>query len=460
MSIDVFVGPTLSRERIQQVLPAASVFNPVAFGDVYRSTNRRVRAILIVDGYFERVPAVWHKEILWAMSEGVHVLGASSMGALRAAELTDYGMVGIGQIFEAYRAGDLEDDDEVTIVHASAEHGFRPLSEAMVNIRATVAAAVKEGVVSNVTADLFVSVGKDLFYADRSYEALALTALKRGACSHEVRALRTWLPQGRVDQKARDAEHLLHHVSDWMRTDPPPLEVSYRFEPTDAWLHASRMVGAQRSSPGPAGLSGNGWLEEELKLAGVYPTVRDSAALRSLAVEEARGSGFRPDPTAVGHAAGTLRRKLGLADSEAFREWCEREGLEQRDLVRLVDDEACLLWNGPRLDAAADAGLVDSLRACGKYAMFMRRAEHKARLLSELGGRTPSMSDLGTNEAELWQWYFESRGHGDVPHDLQQFALNAGFADEDEMRSAILRDLYCSRGRGQYPRPDADAAGR
>ena len=66
---------------------------------------------------------------------GVHVFGASSMGALRAAELHPFGMVGVGRVFEGYRAGVYEDDDEVAVVHASEEAGFAPLSEAMVNVR-------------------------------------------------------------------------------------------------------------------------------------------------------------------------------------------------------------------------------------------------------------------------------------------------------------------------------------
>ena len=43
-------------------------------------------------------------------------------------------MRGVGKIFEAFRDGDLEDDDEVAVVHGPAEFGFREISVAMVNI--------------------------------------------------------------------------------------------------------------------------------------------------------------------------------------------------------------------------------------------------------------------------------------------------------------------------------------
>ena len=112
------------------------------------STAPRCRgplAIGLIDGYFERVPAVWHKEILWALSQGIHVFGSASMGALRAAELAPFGMIGVGAIFEAYRDGILEDDDEVAVAHGPADTGYRAGSDAMVNIRATLARAVQHG---------------------------------------------------------------------------------------------------------------------------------------------------------------------------------------------------------------------------------------------------------------------------------------------------------------------------
>ena len=120
MSIYVFLGPTLSLEEASSVLDAVYL-PPVSQGDVYRLVSLGgPKAIAIVDGYFNQVPAVWHKEILWAMSEGIPVYGAASMGALRAAELAPFGMRGVGRIFEAYRDGVLppyggepfEDDDE------------------------------------------------------------------------------------------------------------------------------------------------------------------------------------------------------------------------------------------------------------------------------------------------------------------------------------------------------------
>src|SRR5262245_14942991 len=168
MSIVIFTGPTISAEDARRELDA-TYLPPVSQGDVYRAAVRKPLAIGIIDGYFDRVPAVWHKEILWAMSNGVHVFGAASMGALRAAELAEFGMVGIGTIFENFRDGLLEDDDEVAVVHAPQELGFLVCSDAMVNIRQTMQRACVERVISDATRKALVGIAKDLFYPERLF---------------------------------------------------------------------------------------------------------------------------------------------------------------------------------------------------------------------------------------------------------------------------------------------------
>src|SRR4051794_9083188 len=100
----VFVGPTMPHDAVTEALPC-SVRPPAAQGDVLRAVRAGASRIAIIDGYFENEPAVWHKEILHALSQGVPVLGAASMGALRAAELRVFGMVGVGWVYEQYATG-------------------------------------------------------------------------------------------------------------------------------------------------------------------------------------------------------------------------------------------------------------------------------------------------------------------------------------------------------------------
>jgi hypothetical protein len=198
----------------------------------------------VIDGYFEVVPTVWHKEILWAMAQGIHVFGAASIGALRAAELDVFGMRGIGQIYEAFRDGVLEDDDEVAVLHGPEELGYPSLTEAMVNIRATFAEGVRRGVLAPEMEARLTEIAKGLFYKQRTYGAVLEAAAISGCPAAPLRDLAAWLPSERVDQKRRDAEALLDAIRAHLAAPPPPLWVSYTLAETVAWEAARRRAGS------------------------------------------------------------------------------------------------------------------------------------------------------------------------------------------------------------------------
>ncbi|HEX4966295.1 MAG TPA: TfuA-like protein [Thermoanaerobaculia bacterium] len=134
----VFAGPTLPRQpdaAWRRILGACDVRPPAQRGDVLRALVDRPAALVLIDGYYYSVPAVTHKELLYALDSGVRVLGAASLGALRAAELAPLGMTGVGWVFEQYHSGALDGDDEVAILHAAAELGYRGLTLALVELR-------------------------------------------------------------------------------------------------------------------------------------------------------------------------------------------------------------------------------------------------------------------------------------------------------------------------------------
>ncbi len=234
MSAIVFVGPTISTEEVRSVIDAVCL-PPVAQGDVYRAALRRPRCIGVVDGYFHGVPSVWHKEILWAMAQGVHVFGSASMGALRAAELSAFGMRGVGRIFEDYAAGRLQDDDEVAVVHAPEEAGFTPLSEPMVNIRATVERAIEQAPLSTPTGQALCRLGKSMPFEARGWHTLLQLARADGLPGEELDRLEAWLPAGRVDLKRQDALDMLGAMRQLMSSDAAAMRAGYDFEWTDMW---------------------------------------------------------------------------------------------------------------------------------------------------------------------------------------------------------------------------------
>lgn len=242
MSVYVFTGPTISPAEAARHLPAIYI-PPAAEGDVYRVAQKSPQAIGLIDGYFQSIASVRHKEILWAMSRGIHVFGSASMGALRASELSAFGMEGAGEIFHSYRDGTLEDDDEVAIAHGPPETGFLAASEAMVNIRQTLRAAEVAGVISLELRDTLEKIGKDLFYPDRSYPAILRVASERGLPEAELALWRKWLPQGRVDQKRKDAIAMLGLIRERMEHGLEPKIVSFSFRYTSMWEATRQQAG-------------------------------------------------------------------------------------------------------------------------------------------------------------------------------------------------------------------------
>ncbi|MBV9584432.1 MAG: tfuA protein [Alphaproteobacteria bacterium] len=236
----VFAGPSLPPRQRRVSEPAIEWRPPARQGDVYGAALTGPDVIGIIDGYFEIVPTVWHKEILWAMAQGIHVFGAASSGALRAAELDAFGMRGIGRIYEWFRDGVLEDDDEVAVLHGPEELGYPPLTEAMVNIRATFDEAARVGVLMPDIAAQLTATAKSLFYKERTYDAVLTRAAVSGFPAAPLRDLTAWLPSNRIDQKRCDAEALLDAIRAHLAAAPPPLRVSYTLAETVAWQAAQQ----------------------------------------------------------------------------------------------------------------------------------------------------------------------------------------------------------------------------
>jgi hypothetical protein len=240
----IFAGPSMPPPG----LPIAGIEwrPPVRQGELYLAALSRPAIIGVADGYFEIVPTVWHKEILWAMSQGIHVYGAASIGALRASELTDFGMKGIGHIYRQFRAGQLTDDDEVAVLHGPAEIDYVQVTDAMVNVRATIDRALELGIVDSAFAARLVSIGKSLFYKDRTYEAILNTATQQGLAPEAARSFAAWLPNGKIDQKRIDASEMLQAITAHIASGVIPLEVSFEFSHTVAWEEARRRIEVAR----------------------------------------------------------------------------------------------------------------------------------------------------------------------------------------------------------------------
>jgi hypothetical protein len=439
MTIVVFVGPTLSREDIAACGDMVCL-RPVAQGDVYRAAQMRPRAIGIIDGYFSGAPSVWHKEILWAMSRGIPVFGSASMGALRAAELHAFGMRGVGRIFEAFRDGKLEDDDEVAVVHGPAELGHIQVSEAMVNIRATLARAETEGVLSKSSRGALEAFGKSMFFPQRNWQALLEGAATLGVAESERTALSAWLTNGRVDQKRADALEMLAAMREALlgsnETHP-----KFNFEWTYFWDEFVRRFEAGHENPGA---SPQQRVVEELRLEGpeAYARVEAMALSRKVAVTGAAPMAPSPAPDSLRTTLTDIRARLGLFTRADLDRWMVRNDLDVVSMERLVADEASLAILHDRSSAALEPFLIDALRLSGAYERLVERARRKSDVLAAMAaGRAGAPS--ASQALALRLWYFERHLRRPLPDDVEDFARRLGFADVADFDAALLRErLY------------------
>src|SRR5215475_6562555 len=100
-----FVGPSLYGAR-PEPLKGELWFGPARQGDVIKAyLEHTPETICLIDGYLRLNFPTWVKELCYVMADGGRFVGASSLGAIRAAELHRYGAIGIGKIFTAYASG-------------------------------------------------------------------------------------------------------------------------------------------------------------------------------------------------------------------------------------------------------------------------------------------------------------------------------------------------------------------
>jgi len=455
MSAIVFLGPTLSVADASSYL-SATFMPPAAQGDVFRAARRKPRAIGIIDGYFERVAAVWHKEILWALSRGIYVFGSASMGALRAVELAPFGMIGVGEVFAAFHRNELEDDDEVAILHGPPESEYRPLSEAMVNVRATLEAAVDAGVVSRSTETTLREIAKALPYGSRTYRAILLRARERGIDEAALDSLRQWLPHGAVNRKRLDAIGMLRAMRHLLATTSGPYTPKFRFEYTEQW-EAARTDALSRDSGCVEGATSD--LLQEVQLTGQLPALRRSALARLLACDRPEHDGVQSDPVAVGREVTRFRFERGLVTDTQFDDWRASQALtDPQELVRLFAGQSAVSTAELRYEPELQAGISDELRLRGDFAALQARAHRKRQVLAQHCSNGVSLSDVNITEADLWQWYFGEILGIDMPEHLDAYARTHAFRELPELREAVLRE-YIFRRLDAHAAPDLQPLG-
>jgi hypothetical protein len=230
----LFVGPTLPDARLLAG-DAFTICPPARQGDIFKAVNDDANVIGLIDGNFEYTAPIWHKEILFALSLGVRVYGASSMGALRAAECEAFGMIGIGEIFQRFSSREIEDDDAVAQLHAPEELAYQSVTFPKVNIDATLKGLLAEGAISSREFEIIAAASDGLFFKDRTFSAISRRT--SNLTSERQAEIRDLLKARYVDQKRYDAIGLIERMKATpdCRVSPP---TAWEFHATEMWNRA------------------------------------------------------------------------------------------------------------------------------------------------------------------------------------------------------------------------------
>jgi hypothetical protein len=446
----VFLGPTLPVAEARALVDA-TFLPPARQGDVYRAVKRLRPAIVgIIDGYFHQSASVWHRELLWAMTEGIHVLGAASMGALRAAELQKYGMRGVGKVFEAYRDGrfapfrdPFEDDDEVAVIHGPPETGFAPVSEAMIDVRDNLARAAEAGVITADMRDRLAAIGKAMSYRERSLGHILEKAAADDPMSPGLTALAAWLPHHQTSRKRLDAIDMLREIHLLLADFPGRFEPRFHFEPASVWI---RFLEQEEMASGEASEIEAAALEELRLLPREWHEAHRQAVLRDAAIEKAMATGAMPSDRAVRASLDRLRHSSSLLTRRELEAWATENGLDGAGLTRLMHEEASLDLLETKHRDRLKSKVADHLRLTGRFAALAARSLAKIRWAADAGIMGPRPSGIAV--ADLIDWFVVNRlGHDlNAPPRTEELAAWLGFRDLDSLIEALwLERMYSSR---------------
>jgi len=336
--IVIFVGPSLPADEVQRAIariPAEVIVQPpVQQGDMLRIAELKPTCVAIVDGVFFQVPSVTHKEILFTLERGVRVLGAASLGALRAAELDVFGMQGVGEIYRMYKHGIIDGDDEVAVMHGNAEDGYVAYSEPLVSVRHNLRRAQHRGIISGKTARSVIQAGKQLHFTRRTYRGI-LRAAVATVPEAEMQALERFLDAEAEDLKRADALELLELLA----TEPSASASSVPTVHRTVYAHLAHREYAGRTY-------GGSYLSDAFVLSMVK-------LLSPRAVRLRRRAAFRCIASAQATAACSTRQLIN--------EVAQRHGIEPRLLLTAPRMQPGIPWDTALLREAADSGEFEAM---------------------------------------------------------------------------------------------------
>ena len=436
--IIIFLGPSLPLEEAQGILDAC-YFPPAKQGDILSVTNRfQPKVIGLIDGFFSQSLSVWHKEILFALSSGVIVLGGSSMGALRAAETAAMGTVGVGEIFELYQSWEVNDDDEVALIHGPAEEGYLPLSLPIINVRFTLRKAIEEERLSEKVAAQFLEIIKSIHYSEVDVERICLEAKARGVEEEKIQQISSLFTDHYVDQKKEDARLLLQKVKSLTSKDLPekkpyPRSVVFNvlYECDQRPLYPDSEVTSK---------------EIALYVAlhhSKFQELQFQALNQSMACFLAELLKIQVSPEEIDREKARLFFRLQLSDSEEQEQWLKKNHFTEEDFEEFIEERAKVrklhramnIESVPRKPITA---LLKELKWSNSYETWANKCVCQEDLLKKKNACFFEATHTELHDEKLVETHLkETSWAPDIPYD--EWFVEAGFENLLELKNEMVR---------------------
>lgn len=456
MIVTVFLGPSMPLAEAREILPEAVFRPPAQQGDLLASVNQDGATVVgLIDGTFHQNLSVWHNEVCYLLSSGVSIFGASSMGALRAAETDCFGMIGIGQIYRWYRDGFITGDDEVALMHGDADMGYQSLSLPLVNIRASVELAVSRNRMSNETAGQLIEKVKAIFYPHRHVANILQHCREAHIAADEIEAVRRVLTEEYVDQKKADAQEMLIAIRrcvDGIDALPEPVPFTFaRSSVFESLYNLDQRVQTE---------NGEVTLQEVAEYFALHSTdfnaIRRASLDRAIVAFFAHLIGMKVTLEEVKAERARFMKERGFESQEDLALWLRQNLFSERDLDEYLDQEASCgrLRTWIRSSGSLDRGaksLLDELRTRGEFPKWANAAAELAAIVNTYQAR-PEYRAIAEEDPRLLAQRHAGYTDVRIEGNATVWAENAGFDFVSALVDALRRSVIAHDVRARIAR--------
>jgi hypothetical protein len=428
----VFTGPCLDHETIREVLPEAIILPPARQGDVISNLMEYEPShVLLLEGLFHSSLSVWHKELAWSMLiPGVKgVYGAASMGALRAADLADYGMIGSGKIFNWFYEGVTFDESEVSAVYVEGPNEtFKSYTVPLCNVRGALLKGLEEKLLSAEEAEKIFTDARAIHWTERTERALGLLGFP----------VLIEILKGH-NQKAIDALELLYTFRDLkpvegytaITEEALSLLFSAQFERDRTVFVGKRPVKLQDLEAFI--VLHDQEYEEHLAAA-------DHRLLAGLLADIYRITASMPE---IDDEWRRFSVRMGLRSLEEHDQWMRENHTNGKELMRLMSEEvrlrklrrALMTRRGPR---RRTQHLLDYFKMTQRYRYWANAAARHEEQITAAGGEEQLY--FGHTDVSLLLSAHAKKAGLTITLPLEEYARETGFGTIRELMCALARD--------------------